>query len=177
MSSNYELERLSCRLVGEAILKPRLKLNFSITNFEGAVKFEKELFPKHVEEVRAAAMESWLYSVLPELAPIEADIHSLVDIRSLPGSNKYPYFNSENLASVLLQNGLQYFWLPKLGGLRRPRKDFPSVNKGLTSPSFGSYADYMATEEFREGVQELIEIASQSATAYMCAEAVYWRCH
>lgn len=35
----------------------------------------------------------------------------------------------------------------------------------------------MATEEFREGVQELTEIASQSATAYMCAGAVYWRCH
>lgn len=41
--------------MGKAILKPGLKLNFSITNFEGAVKFEKELFPKHVEEVRPAA--------------------------------------------------------------------------------------------------------------------------
>ncbi|MHB8205234.1 MAG: DUF488 domain-containing protein [Desulfomonilaceae bacterium] len=105
------------------------------------------------------------------------DIHALADIRSLPGSNKYPHFNSENLANVLPQNGLQYFWLPKLGGLRRSRKDFPSVNKGLTSRSFRSYADYMATEEFREGVHELVEIASQSATAYMCAEALYWRCH
>lgn len=107
----------------------------------------------------------------------EHEILEVVDIRSLPGSNKYPHFNSENLANVLAENGLKYFWLPKLGGLRRSRKDFPSKNTGLTSPSFRSYADYMATEEFREGVQELIEIASQSATAYMCAEAVYWRCH
>ncbi len=105
------------------------------------------------------------------------DIDTLADIRSLPGSNKYPHFNSENLASVLPQNGLQYFWLSKLGGLRRSRKEFASKNTGLTSPSFRSYADYMATEEFREGVYELIEIASKSTTAYMCAEAVYWRCH
>lgn len=105
------------------------------------------------------------------------EVHTLVDIRSLPGSNKYPHFNSENLANFLPENGLKYFWLPKLGGLRRSRKDFPSKNIGLTSPAFRSYADYMATEEFREGVQELIEIASRSTTAYMCAEAVYWRCH
>ena len=102
--------------MGKAILKPGLKLNFSITNFEGAVKFEKELFPKYVEEVRAAAIEAWLYSVLPEPAPVEADIHTLVDIRSLPGSNKYPHFNNKNLTSVLPQNGLQYFWLPNLEG-------------------------------------------------------------
>lgn len=107
----------------------------------------------------------------------EHDIQSLVDIRSLPGSNKFPYFNSENLAGVVSENGMNYFWLPKLGGLRRTRKEFPSRNTGLTSPSFRSYADYMSTEDFREGVGELIEIASNSTTAYMCAEAVYWRCH
>jgi len=46
----------------------------------------------------------------------EHEILAVVDIRSLPGSNKYPHFNSENLASVLPQNGLQYFWLPNLEG-------------------------------------------------------------
>ena len=104
-------------------------------------------------------------------------IGTIADIRSLPGSNKYPHFNSENLSKILSENGLQYFWIPKLGGLRRSRKDFPSRNTGLTSPSFRSYADYMATEDFRKGVQELIELAFESTTAYMCAEAVYWRCH
>ena len=104
------------------------------------------------------------------------EVHTLVDIRSLPGSNKYPHFNSENLANFLPENGLKYFWLPKLEAKALSQR-LSIENIGLTSPAFRSYADYMATEEFREGVQELIEIASRSTTAYMCAEAVYWRCH
>ena len=48
---------------------------------------------------------------------------------------------------------------------------------GLTSPGFRSYADYMGEEEFRKGVVELLSVASESRTAYMCAEALYWQCH
>ena len=64
----------------------------------------------------------------------EHEILEVVDIRSLPGSNKYPHFNSENLANVLAENGLKYFWLPKLGGLRRSRKDFPSKKHRVDQP-------------------------------------------
>ena len=35
----------------------------------------------------------------------------------------------------------------------------------------------MASEEFAEGLQALIKIASVRNTAIMCAEAVPWRCH
>ncbi len=105
-------------------------------------------------------------------------IKTLADIRSLPGSNKFPNFNRENLADVLPQNGICYLWLRKLGGLRRSRKEFQSPNNGLTNSSFRGYADYMGTSDnFLEGVHELVETASESITACMCAEAVYWRCH
>lgn len=104
-------------------------------------------------------------------------IETLADIRSLPGSKKFPGFNRENLESYLPQNGIRYLWLRKLGGLRHSRKDFQSPNNGLTNSSFRSYADYMGTDNFVNGVHELIEIASESITACMCAEAVYWRCH
>jgi uncharacterized protein (DUF488 family) len=35
----------------------------------------------------------------------------------------------------------------------------------------------MATEEFRQGVERLLEIAAHKRTVIMCAEAVFWRCH
>ena len=35
----------------------------------------------------------------------------------------------------------------------------------------------MATEEFRQGIERLLELARTRRTAIMCAEAVPWRCH
>jgi len=105
------------------------------------------------------------------------DIQTVADIRSLPGSRKFPHFDRENLEKLLPDQGITYVWLPKLGGLRRKARGIDSPNLGLTSPGFRNYADYMMSGEFRDGVQELLTIASKSVTAYMCAEALYWRCH
>jgi len=107
----------------------------------------------------------------------EFDIQALADIRSQPGSLKFPHFNLENLETVLPAHGVRYIWLPKLGGRRRARKGFDSPNTGLSSQGFRSYADYMCEEDFRQGVGKLLSVASESRTAYMCAEALYWRCH
>jgi uncharacterized protein (DUF488 family) len=71
--------------------------------------------------------------------------------------------------------GLEYSHLPGLGGLRRPRND--SMNTGWRNTSFRGYADYMQTPEFSKNLDHLIEIASETPTAIMCAEAVPWRCH
>ena len=35
----------------------------------------------------------------------------------------------------------------------------------------------MQTDEFKEGLQELITIAEHKVVVIMCAEAVPWRCH
>jgi len=63
-----------------------------------------------------------------------------------------------------------------LGGYRRKILD-ESPNIALRSPSFRNYADYMLTPEFERAVAELIALAENSRTAYMCAERVYFRCH
>lgn len=62
-----------------------------------------------------------------------------------------------------------------LGGLRRPVKDSP--NMSWENSSFRGYADYMQTEEFDENLRKLIALAKKETVAFMCAEAVPWRCH
>lgn len=103
------------------------------------------------------------------------DVETLVDIRTVPKSRHNPQFLQEALQQSLEAAGMRYVYLKALGGLRG--KQAESVNLGWRNASFRNYADYMQTPEFTEGLNELIEIAEQSTTAIMCAEAVPWRCH
>lgn len=103
------------------------------------------------------------------------NIRQLIDVRSIPKSRHVPQFNSDDLAAALSKAGIGHTHLKSLGGRRHSRKD--SVNTGWRNTSFRGYADYMATNQFAEGVAVLIEIASTAPTAIMCAEAVPWRCH
>jgi uncharacterized protein (DUF488 family) len=107
----------------------------------------------------------------------EFGIETLVDIRRYPGSRKWPHFNRESLERTLKANGINYLWFETLGGRRRAEKNAKSKNSGLKSPAFRNYADYMATEEFRGAIANLLATAMASVTAIMCAEALYWRCH
>jgi len=103
-------------------------------------------------------------------------IQTLVDIRSLPMSRRLPHFNREALEKTLAETGVRYLWLKELGGRRKKIRD-DSPNIALRNDSFRNYADYMLTQEFRQGMAELIALAEQSRTAYMCAERVSFRCH
>lgn len=105
----------------------------------------------------------------------EYRIEAIADVRSLPGSRKYPQYDQDPLAAALATHGVRYRWLKKLGGRRRARPDSP--NTAWRNASFRGYADFMASAEFAEGLDELLELAAQSRTALMCAEAVWWRCH
>jgi len=102
-------------------------------------------------------------------------IARLVDVRTIPRSRRNPQFDQENLPGSLQAAGIEYRHLPGLGGLRHARKD--SMNTGWRNVSFRGYADYMQTPEFTENLNDLVEIATESPTAIMCAEAVPWRCH
>ena len=102
-------------------------------------------------------------------------VERLVDVRSIPKSRHVPQFNSDILAASLREQGIDYMHLKSLGGRRRAKKD--SINSGWRNQSFRGYADYMATDEFRSGLERLLQIASEKRTAIMCAESVPWRCH
>lgn len=87
-------------------------------------------------------------------------IEILIDIRHFPRSKHNSQFNKENLEKELPKNNIQYLWLEKLGGFRK-----------------GGYLAYMGTDEFKEGLNELIRIAEEKVVAIMCAEILWFKCH
>ncbi|HEV8082018.1 MAG TPA: DUF488 domain-containing protein [Chitinophagaceae bacterium] len=99
----------------------------------------------------------------------------IADIRSYPGSRKFPQFNKEALEISLPQNNIEYVHIKDLGGRRKANPD--SKNTAWRHVAFRSYADYMESESFKNGIKELEKIALKKRTAYMCSEAVWWRCH
>lgn len=104
-----------------------------------------------------------------------ARVATLADIRSIPRSRANPQFEGPALARTLASAGIAYVHLPRLGGLRRARKDSP--NGGWRNASFRGYADHMESPEFEEGLCELRALTKEGPLAIMCAEAVPWRCH
>jgi uncharacterized protein (DUF488 family) len=102
-------------------------------------------------------------------------IEQLVDVRTVPKSRHVPQFNLEALSVELPKRGIEYVHMKSLGGLRHAKKD--SINTGWRNASFRGYADYMASDEFKQGIEQLMELARNKPTVIMCAEAVPWRCH
>jgi len=103
-------------------------------------------------------------------------VETLVDIRAFPASRRLPHFNRESLEIELPKHGIRYVWMKALGGYRKvTRKDSPHT--ALRNASFRNYADYTLTPEFVQAIDELLQIAAHSRTAYMCAERVFFHCH
>ena len=103
------------------------------------------------------------------------EIEAVADVRSFPGSRKFPHFNAESLAQSLPAAGIEYVPFKQLGGRRKVRKDSPHTV--WRHEAFRGYADYMDTDDFDKGIAELMTLARQKRTAIMCSEAVWWRCH
>lgn len=109
-----------------------------------------------------------------------AGADTLVDVRRLPGSTRYPWFNEDVLATALQDQGIRYLRIERLAGRRTVQRDVPDeVNALWRNRSFHNYADYALGQEFAEGIAELRDVAADTAgsTAVMCSEAVWWRCH
>ncbi|UVT15183.1 MAG: DUF488 domain-containing protein [Nitrospira sp.] len=102
-------------------------------------------------------------------------VDQLVDVRIVPRSGHNPQFNQDNLSTKLVDSGLVYSHMPRLGGLRKPTKD--SFNIGWRNESLRGYADYMQTDGFWYALDELMAEGRSRHTTIMCAEAVAWRCH
>jgi uncharacterized protein (DUF488 family) len=105
-----------------------------------------------------------------------AGIQSVVDVRSVPKSRAHPHVWMEAMAKWVPDlSGASYEWSPGLGGFRKRHPDSP--NTALRHASFRAYADYMQTEPFLRALDELVQSLGKSATAIMCSESLWWRCH
>jgi uncharacterized protein (DUF488 family) len=105
-----------------------------------------------------------------------AGVKAVVDVRSIPKSRAHPHVWAERMARWVPDlSGATYEWRPQLGGFRKSRPDSPNI--ALRHPSFRGYADYMQTTEFWDALTELANDGAKRATAIMCSETLWWRCH
>jgi uncharacterized protein (DUF488 family) len=102
-------------------------------------------------------------------------VGKVVDVRTIPRSRHNPQYDQTALRKTLKAAHIGYHHMPRLGGLRRTRKDSP--NTGWTNRSFRGFADHMQSKAFQDGLQRLEVEARKRATAIMCAEAFVARCH
>jgi len=106
------------------------------------------------------------------------NIKLVVDVRAIPRSRTNPQYNSEELNKALSNFKIGYQHIPSLGGLRRKTRTVPkNANSFWENQSFHNYADYAMSEEFRSGLALLRKLGHEKASAIMCAELVWWRCH
>jgi uncharacterized protein (DUF488 family) len=101
-----------------------------------------------------------------------------IDVRRYPASRRHPYFARDALEQSLPAGGVTYeWWGDSLGGRRRAQPLERSRHPAWRDESFRAYADYIDTDEFRRAFDALLDVAGATATAVMCAETVWWRCH
>jgi uncharacterized protein (DUF488 family) len=108
-------------------------------------------------------------------------VKALVDVRSAPYSRHRPWFNKDHLEFELPRKGIQYTFAGKHLGGRPPEA---SLYKSRRLPEEGTdylhEVDYPAVMErdwFTQGIERLLEIASEGPTAIMCSEEDPANCH
>jgi uncharacterized protein (DUF488 family) len=105
----------------------------------------------------------------------EADVRTLADIRTVPGSRRHPQFGQAPLRESLARAGIGYVHLRRLGGRRDPRPDSPHT--ALRVDAFRGYADHMTSADFARDLTVLEERGRSARTAVMCAETQWTECH
>ena len=104
-----------------------------------------------------------------------AGLSRLVDVRRYPGSRAHPHVSSAALARWLPETDIAYRADVRLGGRRSSRRESPET--WWQVPAFRAYAAHMQTPEFLDGVADLLVDVHTDATAVMCSESLWWRCH
>jgi uncharacterized protein (DUF488 family) len=125
-----------------------------------------------------------LYTIGHSTHPIETfvallsqhQIAVLADVRSMPGSRRWPQFNQEALSASVQQVGTAYEWFKALGG-RRHSNISNSPHSAWTHRAFRAYAEYADSPEFAAALAQLIQMATLRVAAIMCSEGLWWQCH
>jgi len=105
----------------------------------------------------------------------DAQVASVIDIRTAPGSRRHPHVARAELERWLPHAGIAYRWDKRLGGFRKPSPDAPDI--AWREDMFRGYAEHMRTGDFLAAAGEVIAEAAASQVAVMCSESLWWRCH
>jgi len=104
----------------------------------------------------------------------------VVDVRRWNKSIKQPVFSGENLSRVLPKHGIEYYWIPELGGYRRFGVDVEDrgIATCFKSQGFRAYATFITVStEAKRFLKKLVNLAATAPTVILCCEKHPWRCH
>lgn len=96
------------------------------------------------------------------------DVTTVVDIRSVPFSRRYPWFSGRTLGERLQSKGIAYLMLGDLLGGR-------PVDPTLYRDGVADYEAMAATADFKMGIDQLMQLAGRPVL--LCAEREPLDCH
>ena len=99
------------------------------------------------------------------------EIRIVCDVRSRPGSFRFPQFNREPLEACLASAGIQYEFLGEALGGR------PSDPRTYHADGIVNYEERRKAPDFRAGLDRLLDLCRASNIALMCAEEDPLHCH
>jgi len=99
------------------------------------------------------------------------DVKTLCDVRSRPGSFRFPQFNREPLEALLASAAFRYEFLGEALGGR------PADPRAYHSDGRVDYGARRKSTEFAAGVDRLLELSRVANIVLMCAEEDPLQCH
>lgn len=103
------------------------------------------------------------------------DVRAVVDVRSYPGSRRYPWFSERPLLTELEAAGIDYVGLGRALGGHRTVVRRESPHTGLPAGPLRAYADHMESAPFLLAVEEVLELGE--GACLLCAERDPRDCH
>jgi uncharacterized protein (DUF488 family) len=93
------------------------------------------------------------------------------DVRSRPGSFRFPQFNREPLEACLASAGIRYEFLGETLGGRPPDP------RAYHADGLVNYEERRKADDFRAGIDRALELSRSSNIVLMCAEEDPLQCH
>ena len=101
----------------------------------------------------------------------DQEVKIVCDVRSRPGSFRFPQFNREPLEACLTSAGIQYEFLGEALGGR------PSDPRAYHADGVVNYEERRKAADFRAGIDRAIALSRASNIVLMCAEEDPLQCH
>lgn len=103
-------------------------------------------------------------------------IQTLADVRSRPGSPRFPWFNREVLNGSLYRAGIRYVFLgEELGGYPEDPKLYDDTNRVIYERVVDRHAEL--GPRFKAGIRKVMEIAETTKLVLMCSQGDPRNCH